>query len=92
MLWGLGQGAIGSILRAAVAQLVPRNRRGLGYGIYSSMFGILWFLGSAATGVLYVISIPLMIVTSVGVQFVAIFIFIYVQRQLKKNPDLKCAA
>ena len=56
------------------------------------MFGILWFLGSAATGVLYVISIPLMIVTSVGVQFVAIFIFIYVQRQLKKNPDLKCAA
>lgn len=91
-LWGVGQGAIGSILRAAVSQLVPQNRRGLGYGIYSSMFGILWFLGSAATGVLYVISIPLMIVASVSVQFVAVFIFIYIQRQLKKHPDLKCTS
>ena len=91
-LWGVGQGAIGSILRASVAQLVPQNRRGLGYGIYSSMFGILWFLGSAATGILYVISIPLMIVASVAVQFVAVFIFLYIQKQLKKNPDLKCIA
>ena len=90
--WGVGQGAIGSILRAAVSQLVPQSRRGLGYGIYSTTFGIFWFLGSAATGVLYVISIPLMIVASVAVQFVAVFIFIYIQRQLKKNPDLKVAA
>jgi MFS family permease len=91
-LWGLGQGAIGSILRAAVSQLVPHNRRGLGYGIYSTTFGILWFLGSAATGILYVISIPLMIVTSVGVQFVAVLIFVYIQRQLRKHPDQICGA
>jgi MFS family permease len=88
-LWGVGQGAIGSILRAAVSQLVPQSRRGLGYGIYSTSFGVLWFLGSAATGVLYVISIPLMIVASVGVQFVAVLIFIYIQRQLKRHPELK---
>ncbi len=89
-LWGVGQGAIGSILRAAVSQLVPRNRRGLGYGIYSTAFGIFWFLGSAATGVLYVISIPLMIVASIAVQFIAVFIFLYIQRQLKNHPDQKC--
>jgi MFS family permease len=91
-LWGVGQGAIGSILRAAVAQLVPHSRRGLGYGIYSTTFGVLWFLGSAATGILYVISIPLMIVASVGVQFVAVFIFIYIERQLKRDPALCVAA
>lgn len=89
-LWGVGQGAMGSILRAAVSQLVPQNRRGLGYGIYATMFGILWFLGSAATGILYVISIPLMIVTSVAVQFIAVFIFVYIQRQLMRHPELKC--
>ena len=89
-LWGVGQGAIGSILRAGVSQLVPQSRRGLGYGIYATMFGILWFLGSAATGILYVISIPLMVVTSVAVQFAAVLIFVYIQRELKKNPDLKC--
>jgi MFS family permease len=91
-LWGVGQGAIGSILRAAVSQLVPQSRRGLGYGIYSTTFGILWFLGSAATGILYVISIPLMVAASVGVQFVAVFIFLYIQRQLKRHPELKSAS
>jgi predicted MFS family arabinose efflux permease len=91
-LWGVGQGAIGSILRAAVSQLVPQNRRGLGYGIFSTAFGISWFLGSAATGVLYVISIPLMIIVSVIVQFVAVIIFLYIQRQLKKDPNLNCVA
>jgi len=89
-LWGVGQGAIGSILRAAVSQLVPQSRRGLGYGIYATIFGVLWFLGSAATGVLYVISVPLMIVASVAVQFVAVGIFVYIQRQLRKHPDLIC--
>jgi MFS family permease len=91
-LWGIGQGAMGSILRAAVTKLVPQNRRGLGYGIYSTAFGVLWFLGSAVTGMLYVISIPLMIVASVSVQFVAVAIFIYVQRQMKKHPDQVCMA
>lgn len=91
-LWGVGQGAIGSILRAGVSELVPQNRRGLGYGIYATIFGVLWFLGSAATGILYVISVPLMIATSVMVQFVAVFIFIYIQRELRKHPDLKCIA
>ena len=91
-LWGVGQGAIGSILRAAVSQLVPQSRRGLGYGIYATIFGILWFLGSAATGVLYVISVPLMIVTSVAVQLLAVAIFVYIQGQLRKHPDLICGA
>jgi MFS family permease len=91
-LWGVGQGAIGSILRAAVSQLVPQNRRGLGYGIYATIFGVLWFLGSAATGVLYVISIPLMIATSVIVQLAAVGIFVYIQRQLERSPDHRCSS
>jgi hypothetical protein len=55
------------------------------------MFGILWFLGSAATGVLYVISIPLMIVTSVAVQFLAVMIVLYIERKIRKHPDLAFA-
>jgi MFS family permease len=90
MLWGVGQGAMGSILRSVVAELVPRDRRGVGFGIFSTTYGIMWFLGNATMGVLYDISIPLMVAFSMSVQFAAVAVFIYVQRRVAKDPDSKC--
>jgi predicted MFS family arabinose efflux permease len=51
--WGIGMGAQESILRAAIAGMVPRDRRGTAYGLFNALFGIAWFAGSAAMGVLY---------------------------------------
>jgi MFS family permease len=42
-----------SVLRAAVAEMVPRARRGAAYGVFNSVFGICWFAGSALMGLLY---------------------------------------
>ena len=55
-LWGLGMGAQESVLRAAVADLAPADRRGTGYGVFNSVFGVAWFAGSAAMGMLYALS------------------------------------
>lgn len=52
-LWGLGMGAQESVLRAAVADLVPADRRATGYGVFNTVFGIAWFAGSALMGLLY---------------------------------------
>ncbi len=52
-LWGIGLGAIESVVRAAVAGLVPQDRRATGYGVFNTGFGIAWFAGSAAMGALY---------------------------------------
>ncbi len=48
VLWGVGMGAQESIIRAVVADIVPRNRRATGYGIFNTGFGIAWFAGSAS--------------------------------------------
>jgi len=45
-----------TIMRAAIADLVPIKRRGSAYGIFNTLYGLSLFLGSAAMGFLYEVS------------------------------------
>ena len=67
-LWGVGMGAQESIMRAAVAGMVSRDRRGTAYGIFNAGYGLVWFLGSALMGVLYDVSVPALVAFSVLTQ------------------------
>ena len=80
-LWGVGMGAQESVMRAAIAEMVPVDRRGSAYGIFNAGFGILWFLGSALMGILYDISIPSLIVFSVVVQLASIPLLLSVRKE-----------
>ncbi|HML37895.1 MAG TPA: MFS transporter [Bacillota bacterium] len=71
-LWGVGMGAQESILKAAVATMVPKSSRATGFGIFECSFGVFWFLGSWLLGVLYDASLPAMITVSVSAQLAAI--------------------
>lgn len=71
-MWGVGMGAQESILKAAVAGIVPKASRATGYGIFECVFGVCWFFGSWLLGALYDRSIPAMIAVSVGAQLAAI--------------------
>ena len=57
-LWGVGMGAQESIMRAAIAEMVPMDKRSTAYGIFNAGFGLFWFLGSALMGILYDVSVP----------------------------------
>jgi MFS family permease len=82
-LWGVGMGAQESIVRAAVAGMVPPERRGGAYGMFNAGFGVAWFLGSAAMGVLYDVSLPALIVVSVGLQLAALPVLLVVSRWVR---------
>ena len=71
-LWGIGMGVQESIVRAAVADLVPAGRRAGAYGVFDTGFGIFWFLGSALMGVLYDRSITALVVFSMAAQLAAL--------------------
>jgi len=79
-LWGVGMGAQESIMRAAIADMVPANRRGSAYGLFNTGFGVFWFLGSALMGILYDLSLPSMIAFSVTAQFVSVPLFLWINR------------
>lgn len=72
VLWGAGMGVHESIIPAAVATMVPVARRASAYGLFTAAYGIAWFAGSAAMGVLYDVSFPVMIGLSVALELAAI--------------------
>lgn len=72
VLWGVGMAAQESIVKAAVTGMVARRRRATAFGLFDTVFGVAWFLGSAALGALYGVSIPALVLFSVAVQVLAI--------------------
>lgn len=82
-LWGLGMGVHESIMAAAVANMVPAQRRGSAYGIFNTAYGVFWFLGSALMGRLYDVSLPALITFSVLVELSAIPLLVLVRRQAR---------
>lgn len=78
ILWGIGMGAQESIMRAAIANMIPANKRGSAYGVFNAGYGVFWFLGSALMGIFYDISIPALIAFSVIIQLASIPFFMMV--------------
>ena len=79
-LWGAAVGVHESTMRAAVADLVPAARRGLGYGTFTAVYGLAWLAGSTAIGVLYTRSTSSATTFVVVMQIAALVAFIPVAR------------
>jgi MFS family permease len=88
VLWGIGMGAQGSIMKAALADMVPAQRRASAYGIFDTVFGLLWFLGSALMGFLYQVSLSSLIIFSVAIQLGSIPFFFIIYRERRFVPRL----
>jgi MFS family permease len=80
-LWGAGMGAQQSLLRAKIADLVPAGRRGAAYGIFNTAYGILWFAGSSAIGILYGRSLASAAIFAMAAQLAAIPLLLIVRRR-----------
>ena len=79
-LWGLGMGVHESIIPAAVATMVPQQRRPSAYGLFTAGYGLFWFIGSVIIGKLYDVSITALIIFSLVAQMAAIPFFLKVRR------------
>lgn len=78
--WGIGMGAQESIMRAAIADLVPADRRGTAYGLFNAGYGLSWFLGSALLGILLDIAVGWLVAFSVAIQLAAAFVLVLMRR------------
>ena len=78
-LWGLGMGVHESIVPAAVATMVPAQRRPSAYGLFTAGYGVAWFIGSALMGILYDVSISAVVIFCVVLQVAAVPLFLKVR-------------
>jgi MFS family permease len=72
-----------SIMPAAVATMVPPQRRPSAYGLFTAGYGVAWFIGSALMGVLYDISIAGVVIFCVVLQLAAVPIFLKVRNMAR---------
>ncbi len=83
-LWGIGIGAQDALLKAELTEAVPSRQRSSAFGLFDTCFGIAWFVGSAAMGLLYQVSMPAMIAFSVVLQLAALPVLAAAKRSVHR--------
>jgi len=81
--WAAGLGAQDACLRAGIAQVVSMNKRGGAFGAFNAVYGVMWFLGSAAMGLLYDHSVTALVVFGVAAQSAAATMFLRLRKPLE---------
>ena len=81
VLWGVGMGAQDSILKAAIAIVVPKASRARAYGVFFGVFGVAWWAGSTTMGWLYEHSMIALVALSVTFQLASAIAFLVLARR-----------
>ena len=90
ILWGIGMGAQESILKAVISSVVSKEKRATAYGIFYSVFGLAWFLGSTLIGIVYGYSLLIIVIYSLVIELAAVaflFIFSIIQKREQKRLE-----
>jgi MFS family permease len=81
ILWGVGMAMQESVLRAVVARMTTADRRAMSYGLLNAVFGVAWFMGSAALGIVYDQSVTAVAILSLVLQLLAVPLLVYLTYQ-----------
>jgi predicted MFS family arabinose efflux permease len=84
VLWGAVLSVHESTMSAVVAAMVPAQRTASAYGLFTMVFGLAWFAGSAALGILYDRSIDAAVALAVVLQLAAVPILVVLARRLPR--------
>jgi MFS family permease len=84
-IWGIGMGVHESLIPAAVAPMVPMQRRASAFGLFTAGYGLFWFIGSAAIGFLYDLSPIAAMSFCVGAELAAVPVFVWVARSMSSD-------
>ncbi len=87
VLWGVGTGVQESIIPAAVARMVSRDRRASAFGIFTGGYGVAWFAGSTVIGVLFGVSLPVVVVFAMVSEVAALPFFVAAARRVGVIDD-----
>lgn len=81
ILWGVVMGMQETVMRAAVADLTSVQRRGFAYGVFNTVYGAAWFLGSYVMGLLGELSIDYLILFAVVMELISIPLLFLIRRE-----------
>ena len=80
ILWGAVMGIHETVMRAAIADLTPIEKRGSAYGIFNTAYGLSWLFGGVIMGSLYDISVIYLILFVVLMEMISVPVFFMIRR------------
>jgi MFS family permease len=78
-----------TIMKSAIADITPMKKRGTGYGIFNTAYGLAVFAGSATMGLLYDVSLTLVVALAVAVELAALVVFAFLRREALGNKPVQ---
>ena len=81
IFWGIGMSAQGSLFQAVLTGVIPPQKRSTAFGLFDTGYGIAWFVGSAAMGLLYDKSVVAVAIFSMVMQLAAIPVIFIANKQ-----------
>ncbi|MEW6008785.1 MAG: MFS transporter [Candidatus Omnitrophota bacterium] len=85
LIWGLVMGAHETIMRSSIADITSLKKRGTGYGVFNTGYGLALFVGTSLMGLLYDYSVALLISFAVIIEVIAIMFFFILRREVLLN-------
>lgn len=85
IIFGIIMGTHETIMRSAIADITPFDKRGTGYGVFNTGYGLALFLGATITGYLYDKNLnSTILIMTVVCEIIAAIIFIKMKREIVK--------
>lgn len=84
--WGIVMGAHETIMRSAIADITPPAKRGSGYGIFNTVYGLAVFLGSFLLGFLYDRSLSFVILSIIIIELLSFIPFFLIRKEIDAMP------
>jgi predicted MFS family arabinose efflux permease len=81
VVWGIVMGTHETIMKSAIADITPMKKRGTGYGIFNTAYGLAVFAGSSIMGLLYDSSLGWAIALAVAAELAALTVFVFLRRE-----------
>jgi MFS family permease len=81
--WATGLGAQDACLRSGIASVVSMNKRGIAFGAFNGVYGVMWFVGSLAMGLLYSRSLMALVLFGILAQLTAAIVFSQIRSKIR---------
>ena len=85
--WATGLGAQDACLRSGIATVVSMNKRGGAFGAFNGVYGVMWFLGSLAMGLLYSRSLIALVAFGIAAQLASAIMFFRLRTMLTSRAS-----
>ena len=83
LCWGIVMGIHETIMRSAIADITSLAKRGTGYGIFNTTYGLAVFLGSTLLGFLYDRSLSFVIFAIIVFELLAFIPFFLMKKEIR---------